>query len=155
MSLTEPKIVEVQAQDVLEIRRTIPMSELPEFYHDALSRLGAYVGGKGIAPVGPPYGITRGGPPGETIDIAAAMPVAEPRAGDGDIAPAALPAGRAATVTLTGPYDELANSYSTLMTWMTQNGHASGDVAWEQYLTMPEEGGDPSQNITQIWWLLA
>jgi effector-binding domain-containing protein len=155
MSLTEPKVVEVQEQNVIEIRRSIQMNELPSFYHEALSRLGAYVGASNIMPVGPPFGITRGGPPTETIDIAAGMPMAEATRGDGDITPAVLPAGRAATVTLTGPYDELAKSYESLMTWMNANGHTPGAIAWEQYLTMPEEGGDPSQNVTQIWWLLA
>jgi hypothetical protein len=38
---------------------------------------------------------------------------------------------------------------------MNANGHKPGETAWEQYLTMPEEGGDPEQNVTRIYWLLA
>jgi effector-binding domain-containing protein len=154
MNLTEPAVVDVSEQHVLQIRRTSPMSELPTFFHDALRRLGAFATEHRVPFAGPPMGITRSTPTA-TIDMAAAFPVTQAQLGEGDVAPAVLPSGRAATAVLTGGNDEIAAAYVALREWITRNGESPGQLAWEQYLTMPEPDGDPSKNVTQLWWLLA
>jgi effector-binding domain-containing protein len=155
MKLSEPQIVDLQQQHILQIRKVIPMQELMAFYDDALTRLGAFGPAQGIEFTGPPLGITRGGMPTDTIDISAAMPVHSPQEGADDITAAVLPGGRAATLTLTGPYDKLPDAYRALHAWMSSEGLEPGETAWEQYLSMPEVGGDPEQNVTQLWWQLA
>lgn len=158
MSTSAPQIVDFPGQPVLEVRSIVAMSELPAFYQDAYATLGEFVQQHGIAVIAPPLGITRG-MPSDTIDIAAAFPVAElPSLDDwGGVVGTILPAGRAASLTLTGSYEELPSAYETLLAWMSQNGHEPGGLAWEQYLTMPDEHGDtdPGATVTQLYWLLA
>jgi effector-binding domain-containing protein len=156
MELSDPAVMEISAQTIVEIRKTVAMTDLPAFYNDAMPALGAFAAKHGVEVLGPPLGITRGGPPsGNTIDIAAGLPVKSAPADEREIRSAVLPGGRAATLTLTGSYDQLPNAYSALMTWMAANGHKPGETAWEQYLSMADEGADPEKSVTQIWWLLA
>lgn len=93
--------------------------------------------------------------PTDKINISAAFPVAIPATPDGEITPAVVPAGRAASLTLTGPYEGLAEAYETLLTWMSGQGLTPGEFAFEQYLTMRDGEGDPAENITKICWLIA
>lgn len=153
MSTSQPTLVDLTEQPIVEIRKTMAIAEIPDFYHQALPALGAYLGKHGITPAGPPLGISHG-MPAETIDLSAAFPVSAPAEADGDVRPATLPAGRVATLTLTGSFDGLAAAYDTLLTWVNEEGLTPGELAWEQYLSDPGET-DPEANVTQLFWLLA
>ncbi|NRQ49965.1 GyrI-like domain-containing protein [Aeromicrobium stalagmiti] len=153
MDTTEPELVTTNAQPMIEIRESLPMDQITAFFDRAYSRLGEYVAARHVAVSGPPYGISHC-VQGETIDVSAALPVAEQVSGEAEIRPVVLPAGRAATLTLTGSYDDIAPAYETLLGWITAHGHRPAELAWEQYLTMPEPGGDQQGNVTQLFWLL-
>jgi effector-binding domain-containing protein len=155
MELSEPEVIVVDTQSVVEIRRVLAMADVPGFFHEALAQLSVYLDLHDVEFAGPPLGITRGIPQ-QTIDIAAAIPVAAgvQVGGQDDIDSTTLPAGRVATLTFTGPYDQLGKAYITLRDWIDERGEKPAGLAWEKYHTMPEADGDPSQTVTQLCWLL-
>lgn len=154
MTTTEPQLVEVKAHPIIEIRRTVPMAEIQAFYDRAFKSLSAYISANGARVSGAPLGISHG-MPSDTIDLSVAFPVVRPVEGEGEIKPSAIPSGTAASLTVTGAYETIGPAYGELQKWMVDNGHEPGPLAWEQYLTIPEPGGDPSLNVTRLFWLLA
>lgn len=154
MPTHEPKLVSLEPQHVAGIRKTVPMAEIPALYDSAFLALGKAFSLTETAPAGPPMGISNS-MPGETLDLTVGFPVAEPYPGSGEVVDHLLPGGRAVEMLVSGDFAQLPDAYGTLLAWIGEHGFAPGPLAWEQYLTEPESGGDPASNLTKIVWLLA
>ncbi|SDB79773.1 effector-binding domain-containing protein [Raineyella antarctica] len=149
-----PRVREVSSAPVASLRRTIGMEELPSFFDMAYPAIVGSLTRQGVPPAGPALGIYFG-TPGETIDVAAAFPIAAAILPDGEVHEILLPAGRVAEVVHHGSYGTLGQTYQRLEDWMRAEGLVPGEVTWETYETMPTPEADPRDMRTRISWLLA
>ena len=131
------------------VRDRVAFGEIPALYDRAYPLIFGALGACGIEPTAAPMGVNHGGANG-TLDLSVAVPVAEPFAGSGEVEAETIPAGRAAFLLVRGDYSLLMQAYEHLFDWIASQGLAPGDLAWEQYLTEPEPGGDPALNETLI-----
>ena len=91
-------------------------------------------------------------PPGDTVDLECATPVASPMARAGRVQAGELPAGIAATVTHIGPYDTLSQTWAALMAWMKSQSLEGAGAPWEVYVTDPGPEPDQSRWRTDIFF---
>lgn len=157
---TEPVIQELPEQYFAVVRDTVPFGGIPALYDRAFPLLFQTLGAAGTAPAGPPMGIMHGAPQPD-LDLSVAIPLAAPYGtpvGTGDTAEAVhgetLPAARVALLGVRGDYAQLSGAYERLYAWIAAAGETASDIAWEQYLTEPEPGGDPAANETLLGVLL-
>ncbi|MYJ34786.1 MAG: GyrI-like domain-containing protein, partial [Acidimicrobiaceae bacterium] len=93
---------ELEAQPIVGIRTTVAMSEIGNAMGPLFGELSKHIAQSDQEPTGMPLARYHS-PPGETVDLECAIPVASPMPGEGRVRPGELPAGRAATVTHLGP----------------------------------------------------
>ena len=144
-----PEIREVGEQHLAVVRDQVAFPDIPGLYDRAYPLIFGALAAAGIAPSAPPMGVTHG-EPGDRLDLSVAVPVAEPFAASGEVVGETIPAGRAATLLVRGDYAQLGAAYEHLYTWIGTQGLAPSGIAWEQYLTEPQPGGDPALNETQL-----
>ncbi len=147
-------VEELSAQPTAVVRGSVPIAELPGFFHHAFEAVMASLGAHGLAPVGPPFGCYLS-MPGETVELVAGFPVATPVEVDGEVEPFELPGGRAVTALHVGSYDALAATYETVLADVAEAGLALGSLMWESYLSDPAAEPDPATWRTRIVWPLA
>ena len=141
-------------QPILLIRRQLSRDDLQSALSQCFGKLYAHGRTAGLAVAGWP--LTRylsTGPGLWTIE--AAMPLARPAAGEGEMEPGILPAGPVALGVHTGPYDQLPETNAAIQKWMEANGFRVGGAPWESYITDPGEHPDPADWRTEIYWPLA
>lgn len=141
----------LEAQPIVGIRTTAPMSELGNVMGPLFGEVHGYIQGTGGQAAGMPLAIYHS-PPGDTMDFECAIPVASPMAGAGRVQAGELPAGRAATVTHLGPYDGLGQTWSGLWRWMESEGLKGAGAPWEVYMTDPGAEPDQSKWRTEIFF---
>ena len=147
-----PEIVERNETYLAVVRERVALGSLPELFDRAYPAIFAALADAGVEPASAPMAITHG-EPDEVIDLSVAVPVARPYTGGPGrqgVSPETLPAGRAAAMLVRGDYARLPAAFSYLLAWVRDRGLAPGKLAFEQYLTMPEPGGDPAQNETLV-----
>ncbi|MBL5975615.1 MAG: AraC family transcriptional regulator [Candidatus Leucobacter sulfamidivorax] len=150
MAEPSPEVVDNPELHLAVVRATVSGDKLPELFDRGFPLVFAALGRAGIAPVSAPLGVMHGEPTNE-FDISVAVPVADPFAGDGEVRAETIPAGRAARLLVRGDYEGLGEAYGRLYGWIAAQGFVPTGLAWEEYLTEPEPGGDPAQNETMIW----
>lgn len=117
----EYTVVDAVEQPVVGITRTLTIQTLNQAA-DEIPRLVEWLADRGVQPTGAPFLRYL------VIDMAADMvvqagvSVPEPMAGEGDVEPDSLPAGRYATTTHVGSFDGLYQATVGLLTWAGQNG---------------------------------
>lgn len=158
--LTQPRIAERRAQPYLGMRRTV---EIPfgDVVDATMPRLFQWVDSHEIEPAGAPFfkynriDMARG------LEIEFAVPTAAPVAGDDAVVVGMLAAGRYATLTHHGPYDQLVGATAALLDWIEAQGLVpdaqatpDGDrfaARFEVYTNDPREVPDPKDWETEIW----
>lgn len=149
MTLLDMQVTDLPEQHAAAVSAVVPMAELTGFFDTAYSRVFAAVQAQGIVPAGAPYAFYRAMPT-DVCDLDAGIPVAAPIEADGDVHPTVLPAGRAATGTHAGAYEDLGDSWGELMAWAGRQGLVPAGPFWEVYLTEPRPGMDPAELRTQL-----
>lgn len=152
-SISEPTIVDVPRTYGLMVRKVVPMDQIPAFYDSAYQQVFGHLGQLGVAPSAPPVGISFS-LPSQTLDLGAGVPVAEGTPGSGDVESFTIPASRALKVTVVGSFELLPLAYGTIQEWSSAQGIELGDLAWEQYMTMPSPDSDPAENVSDVYWLI-
>lgn len=104
---------------------------------------------KGFALAGRPLCRVREFSPGG-MTLEAAMSVASPCEGDGEIRAGTLPAGPVVSTVHFGPYDQLSQAHAAIEEWLEKNGVSPAGDPWEVYLTDPGEVPDPSEWQTEV-----
>jgi effector-binding domain-containing protein len=84
-----------------------------------------------------------------TVDVGVEVPAGF-RA-DGDVRPAATPAGEAATTAHLGDYSRLGDAYTALEQWCASNRRRPAGVNWEVYGDWDD---DPGKVRTDVYFLL-
>lgn len=138
------------------VRESVPFERIPELYDRAYPMLFRALAEAGISPAAAPMGVMHGSPTAAGLDLSVAVPIPRPYTGtDGEIATETIPAARTATMLMRGDFSGLSAAYERLYAWISDQGEHPSGIAWEQYLTEPEPGGDPELNETLIGVLLA
>ena len=149
----EPKFgtTQLAAQPIVGIRTTVAMNEIGKVMGPLFGELHGHIRQSGQQAAGAPLAIYYS-PPGDTVDLECAIPVAAPIAGAGRVRAGELPAGKAATVTHVGPYDTLSQTWAALTAWMQSQGLAAAGAPWESYVTDPGAEPDQSRWRTDIFF---
>ena len=114
MTLSEIEVREVPGQDTAVVRTRLTMSETDRI-GSLLEQSYAAVQRTGQEPAGMPYLRTLSMDMASgAMEIEVGWPVASPFPGDGEVVASALPSGRAAAVTYTGPYEGIPPAYEAL-----------------------------------------
>ncbi|UOQ58519.1 GyrI-like domain-containing protein [Leucobacter allii] len=151
--IEDPAIVEFSDIHLAVVRETVGFAEIPGLYDRAYPMLFSTLAAAGTAPAAAPMGVVHGGA-GEALDLSVAVPLATGYvAGPGapaEVTAETIPGGRAARLLVRGDYSGIAAGYERLHAWLAELGETPDGLAWEQYLTEPEPGGDPAGNETLI-----
>jgi effector-binding domain-containing protein len=151
MTMTEPELATLDATATAVIAGVVPMAEISGFFDRSFTELATVLGRQGVAPAAAPFA-RYAGPPGDTVDLEVGFPVHQPVSPEGHVRPGSLPAGRAARLIHAGSYDELADSWGRLGTWIAAQGLTPGTDLWEVYLTEPNPDMDPADLRTELIW---
>src|SRR5262245_34256507 len=122
-----------EAQPILLIRRSVARSELQAMLSECFGKLFGHGHKAGLPIAGWPIARYLSVGPG-LWTVEAAMPVAAPVSGEGEMEPGTLPAGPVAVAVHAGPYDQLPETYAALERWMALNGYKQGGAPWEWYV---------------------
>lgn len=145
----EPVLLQQPERHLAVVRQRVAFDGIPALFDRGFPAILAALSQAGVSPTDAPMGVTHGTPSDE-LDLSVAVPVDAPINPTGEVTPELLPGGTAATMLVRGDYALLASAYSYLFAWIEESGMTSIGIAWEQYLTMPEPGGDPALNETRI-----
>lgn len=145
------RIIEETEQPTTGIRRRVRTGELPAFFDDVFHEVFDALKDAGVEPSGAPFARYRGAV-GETVDVEAGFPVAEPVPVSGELVAGALPAARAVEAVHTGPYDTMRTTYEAIEAWLAEQGLTALDDMWEIYESGPESDPDPATWRTRIVW---
>ena len=147
----EFRTTQLAAQPILGIRETTTLDQLAQRMGPLFGEVHGYLKQHGQAPAGMPLARYHS-MDGNTVDLECALPVAAPLAGTDRIRACELPAGRAATVTHRGPYDELSRTWAALTEWMKEQGLEAAGAPWEVYVTDPGAEPDRSKWRTDVFF---
>ena len=157
--LTEPKIVDRPQTHYVAVSENVTMP-FDDMIGGAMGEVAGWLEQNGVKDFGPAifkYNLIDM----PRLGMEFGFIVAEPPTGHGRVTAGVLPAGRYATVTYIGPYDDLERITGQLIDWAVQNG-----VAWDStpapdgerfvsrveiYLNGPMDEPDPQKFHTEIW----
>lgn len=152
-SALQAQLVHAEAADILFVRNGSALTAERAAPHltVAHSNILAFLADSGLAPIGVPMVIVRGGSEERKV-VEAAVPAMLPPGVDppGGIQVGRSPAGLAVQVVHRGPYGDLAETHERLAAWIAAHGLTAGDVAWEIYLDNPA-ATPPQDRVTQVF----
>ena len=159
-----PEIMQRTAQPYAGISAWVTMAAVGSVA-DRIPEIFGWLGGRGVAPAGPPFFRYHVIDMERQLLVEAGVPVASPVDGDGEVCGGTLPAGRFAVMTHTGAPDTLMAATSALLDWAQERGlafdmsEAEDGEKWgcrlESYLTDPAEQPDTSAWQTELAFRLA
>ncbi|MFO7742988.1 MAG: GyrI-like domain-containing protein [Anaerolineae bacterium] len=142
------ELKEWSAQPTLAIRTRAAVQDLPRVFGEVYGAIGRYLGELEEPPGGPPFAAYHNMDM-QDLDVESGFPVTRELAGRDDIQPGQLPEGKVATCRYIGPYSDMEPAYDALFQWMEENGYEPTGVAYEMYLSDPQET-PPDRHQTQI-----
>ncbi len=145
---------DLPAQPILFIRRRIARSELQGTLAECFGRIFGHCQKSGIAIAGFPLARYVSTGPG-LWTIEAAIPLAAPADGEGEMQAGNLPAGPVALGIHAGPYEQLIDTNAAIERWIEANGFTIAGPPWEWYVTDPAEHPNPADWRTEVYWPLA
>jgi effector-binding domain-containing protein len=148
----EFKIEETKEQPVLSVKTVTNVADLPAELGKAYGAIIAYLGGIGEQPENAAFSAYYNMDM-ENLEVEMGFPVAKPLPGKGEILASFIPAGKKAVCLYKGPYSEMAQTYESMMAWMSENAHKPTGVVYEFYYNSPMEVPE-SELLTKIMFLL-
>ena len=140
------KIIDLNDQPVITVRRTNPVENLPAFFGEVYGMMAQYLGEMGEQPVGMPFAAYFNMDM-SAMDVEAGFPVARELPGKGEIKSGKIPAGKFAVVQHVGGYDTVGPAYEALSDFVKEQGYEDIGIAYEYYLNDPNEGVVPETEI--------
>ena len=141
----------IGAQHIASIRTVTTMDRIGEPMGPLFEEVFRYLQEQGHEPAGMPFALYYA-MDGQTVEFACGIPVSSPIEGSDRVEPGELPAGTVATVTHSGPYDGLPQTWSALTEWMRTQGLQPAGAPWEVYVTDPRVEHDQSKWRTDIFF---
>ena len=156
---TEPKVDRRDEQPYMGIRMQVTMREMPEVIPQSFEEVFAWLGERGIAPVGPPFVRFHVIDMDALMDIEMGVPVESTEEGDDRVTAGTLPAGRYASLVYTGLDNGIAGNAALLKwgdeqglvwdKWPVGKGEAFGG-RYETTLTDPDDEPDTAKWETEV-----
>ena len=140
-------------QHILLIRRKFPRADLQAMLSECFGKLYGHGRKAGLPIAGWPVARYLSVGPG-LWTVEAAMPLAAPVSGEGEMESGTLPAGPAALGIHAGPYEQLPETYAAIEKWMAAQGMRAQGAPWESYVTDPGQFPDPKDWRTEVYWPL-
>jgi effector-binding domain-containing protein len=146
---------ELDVQPILFIRRRLGRHELQPMFAECFGKIYMHCQKTKAKIGGMPLARYVSLSPGLWV-VEAAMPLAEPAPGDGEIEPGFLAGGPVAVGVHAGAYDRLHETYVAVQRWVEDKGLClrTGSAPWEQYVTDPSTKPDPADWRTEVYWPL-
>jgi len=143
--------IEISSQFVASIRKDQPPNHLGSFISSSAISLLAYLKEVKIDLAGRGFTIkhTSGG---DNVDIEVCLPVVKTGQDRGDIKFREVKGGKAASITITGPYHLISGGYDALQKWLDENKHKLIEVR-EIFIKGPTETSDTSKYVTEIQYI--
>jgi len=138
---------------VLFGRRKVSKDAIAEVLAEILPAAFGHAMSNGLEMTGPPF-VRYADQSAAFFTIEAGVPLASPApdpGADSGLMVGSLPAGNAAFVVHTGPYDTLGDAHIALDVWMNDNDVTPTGPPWEVYITDPAEVPDPAEWITHLY----
>ncbi|NDJ61643.1 MAG: GyrI-like domain-containing protein [Chloroflexi bacterium] len=142
-----------QARPIVFVRTRTPVEALPAVIGEAYGRIMPHVSAQGVEAVEPPY-VAYFNDDMADMDVEIGVVISKAIPGQGDIQVGELPAGQVAACMYKGPYNGVGVAHDALMQWAKAEGHTITGVAYEFYISDPEETA-PEDLLTQICHPLA
>ena len=133
------------------VHNSVPASEFGAFLGEALARVWQYLGQRESVTVGPAIARYHGRHE-TTLEVDAGFPIADELTSTEHYQVEELPGGRVATVLHWGPYDNIAESWAALETWMRQKGITGTAQRWEIYWVDATQTDDPAELRAELVW---
>jgi effector-binding domain-containing protein len=163
MPLSEPRIITRDATAYAAIPLEVNQPEIPQvappLVHEILAWAEAHA-----RQTGPVFFNYTSMQAGQKMAMEVGLPIEKPVPGDQRVKVGTLPGGRYATVTWTGPYDQLYSAHDKLHQWLAkqnlpkQSQGGSGEKGMtllEIYHTDPDDLPNPADWVTEIAFKLA
>jgi effector-binding domain-containing protein len=128
--LSEPMIIQREAQPYVAITERVTMSDLTETLPEVYPRVGAWLSERALRQAGAPFWKYDVIDMDNTMEVEVAVPVFEPVEGDDDVRAGLVPAGRFVTASFTGHPAGLREATAALLAWGAEH-----DVAWDMAST--------------------
>lgn len=145
--------VTVEKQYALAIKDTVKMQEMAVKMEDFFTKLANYFAQNDIQMAAPPFTIYYTWD-GQQSYLAAGIPTMEPLEGEGEIVPITIEPGEALMAIHEGPYETMAKTYNALEQYAEIQGLELMDMAWEVYITDPQQEPNPEQWVTNVYFPL-
>lgn len=142
------ELEERPAQTTLAVRVSPSVQELPKVMGTAFGEIEQHLAAVGGEIAGPPFAAYHNMDM-QNLDVEIGFPVSEAAPGQGDIRPGEIPGVKSATCLHIGPYNEIPAAYQALSDWIEAQGYSPTGVAYEIYLSDPNET-PPQGLMTQI-----
>jgi effector-binding domain-containing protein len=142
-------IKKVEPQTIASIRDVMPnYGHVGQLYEELFKHLYS----RGGKPAGPTIFISHDTEYKEKdVDIEAGVPIAKAIPGSDRVKVYELPGIEKAACTIyKGPYENIGEAYSAIMSWTESNGYQITGPDRELYLTSPADTQDPTQYVTEI-----
>lgn len=143
-------IKKVEPQLIASIRAILPTyGDLGQLYGEIFG----YLNSQGIhIPAGPTLFICYDTEFKEKdVYVEAGVPVSNAIPGAGRVSVYELPGMEQAACTIyKGPYENIGEAYSAIMSWTEDNGYQITGPDRELYLTSPADTSDPNQYVTEV-----
>lgn len=143
-------IKKVEPQTIASIRAVLPSyGDIGQLYAEIFG----YLGSQGITiPAGPTIFICYDPEYKEKdVDVEAGVPISKDIPSAGRVSIYKLPGMEEAACTIyKGPYENIGEAYSAIMSWAESNGYQITGPDRELYLTSPADTNDPNQYVTEI-----
>ena len=137
--MSEIALTRVDARHFVGIRRKLPVTELPAYFHEVLPKVMAWMRANEIQPASTPMAMWC------AMDMASGLAdchagcfVHDAVAGEGEITPGISQAGEALTTVHTGPYDTVGRSWMAVYKRAGELGRTPGP-GWEIYVDDPTD----------------
>ena len=156
---TDPKVDRRNEQPYMGIRTQVSMVEMPRVIPQSFEEVFAWLGERGIAPVGPPFVRFHVIDMDALMDIEMGVPVEATEEGDDRVTAGTLPEGRYASLVYTGLENGIAGNAALLNwgddqglvwdKWPVEKGEAFGG-RYETTFTDPDEEPDTAKWETEV-----
>lgn len=150
MSVTPPRLQQVDSIPLAVIRRQVHQSELSRVVPEGCGAVWTALRAQQIK-AGRHVAVYWD----NTIRLEVGVEIAVPFAETDELVASATPAGPVATATLFGPYGQLGQAHQTITAWCAGNGHRLAGPSWEIYGHWVDGwNSDPSKIRTDVFYLL-
>jgi effector-binding domain-containing protein len=145
-------VKDVPAQRVAAFRCSATQAEIFQAIPDGFGKVLAVLGD--VTPAGIPFALFHAFPDADTAgEVSMCVPIGPQHVieAGGDVEVLDLPASAMAAVVHRGPYEDMAEAYAAIASWIHVRGHAILGPSREIYLNSPADAGQDDLQ-TEIQW---